>query len=225
MTLDSTLTHAEARAFYDRFGSKQDWQRFYEDAAVDEMIAHMAFDRATAVLEFGCGTGRLAERLVQGALPPNARYTGVDVSTTMVALSHRRLARYGDRVRVVQSTGELRIADASASYDRFVTTYVLDLLSATDITAILAEAWRVLEPGGRLGIVNLSHGATGPARLVEWVWRRAYRFRPSWVGGCRPISLDEFVDSGWHVRHRAVVTRWLITSEVLVAEKPDHAVT
>lgn len=222
MTIGGTLTHAEARAFYDRFGAKQDWQRFYEDAAVEELIAHMAFDRAAAVLEFGCGTGRLAERLLQRALPPHARYTGVDVSATMVALTRRRLAPYGHRVRVVQSTGEPRLADASASCDRLVTTYVLDLLLVTDIRTVLAEAWRVLTPGGRLGIVSLGHGATGPARLVERVWTRLYRTRPSWVGGCRPISLGEFVDARWHVRHRAAITRWFITSEVAVAEKPEH---
>jgi hypothetical protein len=34
---ERTLTRAEARSFYDKFGSKQDEQAFYEDAALSAM--------------------------------------------------------------------------------------------------------------------------------------------------------------------------------------------
>ncbi len=223
MASGGTLTYDEARAFYDRFGSKQDWQRFYEDAAVNELLEHMAFDHAARVVEFGCGTGRLAEHLLQDYLPEGAQYRGVDVSATMVALTRRRLARCGDRVRIVQNDGTPLVPEASTSCDRFLATYVLDLLSRSDINALLDEAARVLQVGGRLGLVSLSHGATRPARLVERIWNRVYRSHPSWVGGCRPISVREFIGSGWRLRHRAAVTRWMITSEILVAEKLDEA--
>ena len=56
------------RAFYDRFGGKQDWQRFYEDPALRDLICHGSFDEAHAVVEFGCGTGRLAEHLLRDYL-------------------------------------------------------------------------------------------------------------------------------------------------------------
>ncbi|MGE5248130.1 MAG: class I SAM-dependent methyltransferase, partial [Verrucomicrobiota bacterium] len=81
-----TLSHEEARAFYDRFGAKQDWQRFYEDRAIADLIAHASFGKAGAVLEFGSGTGRLAETLLARHLPPTARYLALDVSGTMVSL-------------------------------------------------------------------------------------------------------------------------------------------
>jgi hypothetical protein len=38
----ATLTHAEARAFYDRFGAKQDAQAFYEGRAVRDLIRDLA---------------------------------------------------------------------------------------------------------------------------------------------------------------------------------------
>lgn len=70
------LTHAEARAVYDRFGARQDRQSFYEDEALADLLAHLAFREAQAVFEFGCGTGRLAKTLLDNHLPATAYYVG-----------------------------------------------------------------------------------------------------------------------------------------------------
>ena len=48
--MGGVLSHKEARAFYDRFGAKQDLQSFYEDPAVERLIAHADFANASAVL-------------------------------------------------------------------------------------------------------------------------------------------------------------------------------
>ena len=92
-----TLTTSEARAFYDRFGAKQDKQAFYEDRAIAALIAHADFEHAQSIFEFGCGTGRLAARLLPTPLPDNCHYLGVDISTTMVALARERLRPTGQR--------------------------------------------------------------------------------------------------------------------------------
>ena len=63
------LTHDEARRVYDRIGAGQDSQAFYEDRATRLLIRHGAFERARSVLEFGCGTGRFAARLLARHLP------------------------------------------------------------------------------------------------------------------------------------------------------------
>jgi ubiquinone/menaquinone biosynthesis C-methylase UbiE len=55
------LSHEQAKAFYDRFGKKQDWQSFYEDAATAALLRNEELDKSSAVLELGCGTGRFAE--------------------------------------------------------------------------------------------------------------------------------------------------------------------
>jgi trans-aconitate methyltransferase len=54
------LTSEQARRVYDRVGRAQDWQRFYEDAATADLVAHAGFDAAHSIVELGCGTGRLA---------------------------------------------------------------------------------------------------------------------------------------------------------------------
>ena len=51
------LTASEAEAYCNRFGKKQDAQRFYEDPVLDDLIAHADFQNAQGVFEFGCGYG------------------------------------------------------------------------------------------------------------------------------------------------------------------------
>ena len=123
------LSHREARAFYDRLGSRQDWQWFYEDPAVHEMVGNAGFERASDVFELGCGTGRLAEALLEQRLPSDARYLAVDVSGTMSGLAARRLARFGSRAVVCRTDGSPRLPAASGRFDRFVSTYVLAISS------------------------------------------------------------------------------------------------
>jgi ubiquinone/menaquinone biosynthesis C-methylase UbiE len=213
------LTHERARAFYDWFGAWQDRQRFYEQRAVDDLLRHSSPARARSILEFGCGTGRFAASLLAQYAPQETRYLGLDISTTMVRLAQARLARFGARARVVLTSGATRLDVESSSFDRFFSTYVLDLLAESDIQSLVAEAHRVLTPGGLLGLVSLTHGGTALSRVVERMWRAAYRVRPELVGGCRPISLETFVGEGWAIRHTRRVVQWGVPSEVLIAER------
>jgi ubiquinone/menaquinone biosynthesis C-methylase UbiE len=215
---EGCLTRAQARAFYDRFGSKQDSQAFYEDAAVRDLLAHAEFERANAVFEFGCGTGRFAETLLSRHLPAAARYVGRDVSTTMVDLARQRLARFADRADVRVTDGAPRIEVPEGAFDRFVSNYVLDLLTAGDIADIVSAARRVLTAEGRLCLVSLTHGSTPASRLVSWLWARVHRLRPQLVGGCRPLALLPFLSAEeWHILHHNVIVAYGIPSEVVVA--------
>lgn len=220
VTPERTLDHAQARSFYDRLGARQDSQGFYEDRATRHVTLHGDFPRARRVLEFGCGTGRFAETLLDAHLPPDARYEGLDLSGTMVGLARERLARFGDRARVEQTDGSPAIARPDASFDRFVSNYVLDLLSEADIERVVSEAWRLLEPGGRLCLVSLTQGVTPLSRLVMAGWRRLQALSPKLVGGCRPVRLPDFVrEPAWKIEYHEVVVAFGIPSEVLIASR------
>ncbi|RME32526.1 MAG: class I SAM-dependent methyltransferase [Gammaproteobacteria bacterium] len=218
--MSGPLSHEQACAFYDRFGSRQDSQAFYEDAVLDRLIEKGALARSTSVFEFGCGTGRLAARLLAGVLPEECRYVGVDISQTMVTLARERLQRFGARARVLQSHGETRFDFPEGSFDRFLSTFVLDLLPEEEIDAVINEASRLVRPGGLLLLTSLTEGTTLPSRLLIALWKRIWRLRPSLVGGCRPIRLTRFVrDPEWRLRHREVLTPWAVPCELLVAER------
>jgi ubiquinone/menaquinone biosynthesis C-methylase UbiE len=222
MADDRTLSPEQAKAFYDRLGARQDWNRFYEDRAIARMIEKGEFGSAHAVVEFGCGTGRIAERLLARHLPADATYLGLDLSTTMVQIAAQRLAQFGPRARVVQSDGSPWIDARPESFDRFYSNYVFDLLSREFIEKIVAEARRVLMPGGLLCVVSLTHGRSKLTKVLSSGWMNIWKIEPSLLGGCRPIELAEFIShSDWRILHLEVVSALALTSEVLVAAKRE----
>jgi len=215
----NVLSHEQAKGFYDRFGARQDTQRFYENRALETLVAHSDFGSAHAVFEYGCGTGRFAVSLLSDHLPPNATYRAVDVSATMVGLTHESLVPFGDRVQVDRTDGAPVLAPAEASVDRFISNYVLDLLSPADIRLLLNEAHRLLCPNGFLCLISLTHGEGIVSRLLTGAWARVQAFHPALVGGCRPIVLTDYVsEAHWHIRFHRIITAFGIPSEVLVAE-------
>lgn len=214
------LTRLQAKAFYDRFGSKQDWQGFYEDRALADMIAHSAFEQATRVFEFGCGTGRLAERLLRDPLSQAAEYTAVDISTTMVSLTRHRLQVFGPRVQVSESSDNDPFLLVRLPIDRVVSTYVLDLLADEEINLFVQSSARVLAEHGRICLVSLTTGTTPISKIVSSAWQSIFQFSPRLVGGCRPINLiSRFRTDNWIVLHHDVISAFGIRSEVIVAEK------
>ncbi len=215
-----TLTHQQAKAFYDWMGANQDLQAFYEAPATHNLIAHAAFETAQAVFEFGCGTGAFAEHVLASHLTEEARYLAVDSSTTMVRLANVRLARFGNRVVVQQTDGSPQFEMASGSYDRFVSTYVVDLLSVSDIATLLSEAHRLLTREGCLCLVSGTHGSTGLPRLLTGLWTRIHALQPALVGGCRPLELRALLPTThWQITYVNVVTAFGIPSEIVIAER------
>jgi ubiquinone/menaquinone biosynthesis C-methylase UbiE len=214
------LTAEQTRRVYDRIGRIQDLQAVYEHRAINALLAHADFAHAHAVCELGHGTGALAKRLLRDHLPGDARYAGIDLSPRMHELATRRLHAYADRV-------ELRLANAlpdlphpDASFDRFLATYVLDLLSPDDTTRTLEQAHRVLSPGGLLCLASLTTGTTRPARLLTHAWETLWTLKPALVGGCRPITITDHLDqTAWSLRHHRTTTTLAITSDVVIAAR------
>jgi len=211
------ISHEVARRVYNRIGRFQDWQRFYEGPATADMIGHGAFGRADAVFELGCGTGALAAGLLDTQLPSGATYLGVDVSDTMVRLATERLTPWTGRASVQLVDGTLPLPGEDGGFDRFVGCYVFDLLDPGYSAKVMAEAKRLLRPGGILCSVSLTSGVAPLSKVVcrgwRWMWERA----PELVGGCRPITVEPLLADGWKIVHRRTVTAWGVPSEVIVA--------
>jgi ubiquinone/menaquinone biosynthesis C-methylase UbiE len=213
-----TLSRSKAERFYDRFGRKQDAQAFYEDAALEELIAHATFESAQNVYEFGCGTGRLAERLLKQTLPSSAVYTAADISRVMISIAQQRLKPYGKRIDLIKSNGAIHVRLTDHTVDRFVSTYVLDLLADADIRNVIAEAYRVLRTDGKLCLVSLTSGVTMVSKLVSTLWEILFRVYPTLVGGCRPIPLESYLDQkSWSVEYHHIVVQYGVPSEVVIA--------
>lgn len=222
---EQVLSHDQAKAFYDRFGARQDAQSWYENPALEDSIAHVTFDQVRCICEFGCGTGKLAAVLLGGHLHEACRYVGLDISDTMVDLACERLAPWKDRVEIIKTRGDMHLPLEANSQDLFISTYVFDLLSVGDIRTLIREAGRILKSGGRLCLVGLTSGVGPWSRLVSHIWRQVHRINPAWVGGCRPIHLmDHVPGEDWRIEHHRRICRFGICSEVLIASNQPRRI-
>ncbi len=216
----ATLSYQQARRTYDRIGSLQDSQRFYEDRATARVLLHGDFESAESVFEFGCGTGRFALRLLEKHLSDTARYRGLDISPTMVQLAQDRLSSYATRADVILTEGDPPTDEPAESCDRFVSNYVFDLLSHEDIRIVLREAHRMLRPGGLLCLAGLTSGTGVTSRIVAGVIGWIQPNCPALVGGCRPIELLPFLpESRWQLQHHFKVVAFALPSEIVVAKR------
>jgi len=217
------LTRQQARDFYDRFGRRQDRQSLYERRPIDRLVELGDFGSAEAVVEFGCGTGTFAQRLMEEELPGNAIYAGFDLSETMTKLTRRRLVPFGARVSVTRTDGRPRIPLPPDSCDRFVSNYVLDLLPIGDITRTLDQAYKVLRPDGLLCLTSLTFGTNALSKMTIAAWLAVHSLKPSLVGGCRPISLSDYLGpASWKVLYSTTVIAFGVPTQVLIAQPRGH---
>lgn len=208
------------KRFYDRLGSRLDSQSFYEQSGLDVLIRHGQFDSAHAVFEFGCGTGRLAEQLLSKYLPPDCRYSAIDISPNMVAITRERLKPWEDRTSIVVTSGSVELDYIDGSFDRFISTYVVDLLSEADASRLIEEAHRVLRPDGLLCLVSITSGITLFSRIVMRSWQLLNKLHPMLTGGCRPVRLLRFIhEEKWKLDFSQVLSRYGVTIEVVIASR------
>lgn len=212
------VMHRDTKAFYDRLGAVEDWWSVFGDRAIDSLVDHGEFASARAICELGCGTGRLAARLLRDHAPKDCRYVGLDLSTTMVRLARDRLQPWSDRAVVVQADAGPGIPLADGAFDRFLATYVVEIFDQDEALAVIGEAHRVLDEDGLACLTSLAHGRTPLSRFVCAQWNRIYRWRPTLVGGCRPIALRDYLPANaWTVRHHDVIVRGGVPCEAVVA--------
>lgn len=210
------LTLNQARSVYDRIGRIQDWQAFYEDATTDRLVANAALAGDQTIFEFGCGTGRLAARLL-GALPASVNYLGVDISPVMINLATSRLAAWAERAEAVLVDGSLPLPADDGFADRVLSTFVFDLLDEDYARSVLEDLRRILTPDGRLCLASLTHGDRLLERAVSRTWTGLWRVAPQLVGGCRPITVSALLGHDWQVQHHARVNRWGLVTDVVIA--------
>ncbi len=220
----SLLTRQQARSHYDKSGRSEDDQSFYRRKAIARLLDAGDFGTASEVVEFGCGAGGLARNLMEKHLPIYARYSGFDLSETMVQLTRQRLIQFGSRVSVTRTDGRARVPLPPGSCDRFVSTYVLDLLPSQEIAKLLSQAWTLLRPGGLLCLTSLTEGTTLISRTVVKVWKKLHERNPALLGGCRPITITSFLGpASWKILYSTTVVERGVPSEVLVARPRAHA--
>lgn len=125
-----------------------------EGARIESVLCRLFAElRPATLLDIGTGTGRMLE--VLGPFVGEA--LGIDVSHRMLALARANLDRAGLRHCSVRHADMYHLPLGDSSFAAVTLHQVLHF--ADDPRRVLAEARRVLEPGGLLVVVDLAaHG-------------------------------------------------------------------
>jgi len=209
--IQETLTPTAARRYYDLIGARYDWFAFYEARAKQLALELLDLAPGQSVLNVGMGTGK-ESLAIQEAIRPGGAAFGVDLSPAMLLAARQR-----NLPALCQADGRW-LPFAGESFDRLLSTYVLDLIPAWDLISMLSGYRRLLKPGGRLVLLSLTEGVDQASRGFVRLWKLAYNLSPIACGGCRPLQLTGLVEeAGLSLLQREVIVQWGVPSEVIVA--------
>jgi ubiquinone/menaquinone biosynthesis C-methylase UbiE len=131
---------------------------------VGHPVRHAALRPGEVVLDLGCGAG-IDTLLAARQVGPAGRAIGLDMTPEMVGRARRNAeAAALENVEIHEGLMEaLPLRDASV--DVVISNGVLNL--STRKSRVLAEAVRVLRPGGRIAIVDLVLDEALPADVLK----------------------------------------------------------
>jgi ubiquinone/menaquinone biosynthesis C-methylase UbiE len=151
----TTLQRQHPRAqFADILASKADEQGYAE------VRRELVGDLGGRVLEIGCGTGAMFP--YYGA---EAQVDAVEPEADFLALAVERAARSSGKIRASSGDG-MNLAFGDLSFDAVV--FGLVLCSVPSVERVVAEAFRVLRPGGSLrALEHVRSERTVPGVLMD----------------------------------------------------------
>ena len=118
------------------------------------------------LLDVAGGTGDIAFRFMERA--PGARVTVCDMTESMLVEGRKRAEAGKLAERLAWVTGDaMALPFADESFDRYTISF--GIRNVTRIPDALAEARRVLKPGGRLMVLEFSQI---PVPMLQWLYDR-----------------------------------------------------
>jgi demethylmenaquinone methyltransferase/2-methoxy-6-polyprenyl-1,4-benzoquinol methylase len=131
---------------------------------------HAGIGPGASVLDVGCGTAELSLLLGRMTAPGGA-VTGIDISPRMLEVGRRKVARspFRERVRLLEGDA-LSLPFGPAAFDAAASAFVMR--NVADLDRALAEMARVVRPGGRLAILELSHPPAAAIRVPYLLYFR-----------------------------------------------------
>jgi ubiquinone/menaquinone biosynthesis C-methylase UbiE len=165
------------------------------------------------VLEVAVGTGAILADVAR--LNPDGFNAGIDISEGMLQKAREKLDRYETCVELKLGSA-FEIPYPAEDFDLITNGFMFDLMPFESMPAILAEFWRVLKPGGRVVLTNMTIGERPGASIFQTL----YRLSPALMGGCRGVRMvGPLEEAGFQVVTREYCEQFFFPTEVILAKK------
>jgi len=172
------------------------------DEMLDAAASAVAEVSPERVIDLGAGTGSLSERVLDRT--STAVVELWDVDDAMLAVARDRLARFGERARLIHRSFDEPFSRADAIMGSLSLHHIRSLEDKTRLYRRAAEA---LRPGGVLVNADITIPREAPANAAAYrFWvdqlvaagieeRRAWNHFEEWSGEDRYFSLEEELDA------------------------------
>ncbi|MDQ6982755.1 MAG: class I SAM-dependent methyltransferase [Mariprofundus sp.] len=213
----------QLKKIYKQIAHRYDLQHGFITAKSDQRGRRMVVDRTIhpgdTVLDAGAGTGSTGILAARKA-GFSGSITFFDLCDEMIAVAREKVVREQLVTNIRFETGDMcHLPFADAHFDVALSTYSLCPLYNPAAGAL--EMYRVIKPGGRIGIAH-STEPTSPA--VKWLADRvediAWKI-PSLSMGCRVVDVNSALEqAGGKIVLNTMIGIPLWPFRVLIVEKP-----
>jgi demethylmenaquinone methyltransferase/2-methoxy-6-polyprenyl-1,4-benzoquinol methylase len=220
--IEAVASREHARRYYDGLsGLYSRWWVHLHRRPCLRALARAALGPQDHVLEVATGPGLTLLEIVKRLAPRNAA-RAIDLSFGMLKEARHRVEAAGYTNIDLGQADARRLPFPTGTFDLLYNSFLLDLIPLDDIGVVLGEFHRVLRPGGRLVLVDLSKPDEGHWSWWETVYQSLPRKWSAYIfGGCRPVLAEPAVrQAGFSDVEREFV-RHIIPSEIITAKKLD----
>jgi ubiquinone/menaquinone biosynthesis C-methylase UbiE len=193
------------------------WARLTESRARRRVLEVASLRLGEDVLEVAVGTGVQLVRLAEAN--DRGRTVGLEPAAGMLRQARRRVdaAGLGDRVELIEGSA-LELPFGDETFDLVVNGYMLDLLPRAEIPRALAEFKRVLRPGGRLVLSNMTKGERRRERIWDWLYAHGVAV----TANCRGVLAEPVLrELGFADVRREYIAQATFPTEIVTATKED----
>jgi ubiquinone/menaquinone biosynthesis C-methylase UbiE len=182
-------TKAQVQRYYSWRASNYDAGTTFEAEHHREAIQLTSIQESQRVLEVACGTGRAAVDLAK-AVGSTGQLDALDLTEAMLDKARAKIEKLGlsSRVHFIQGNANA-LPYPDATFDVLYNGYMFDLIPLDGFLPILQEFRRVLKPGGKLVLVNMSK-PDARKTWYETVYERGWAVMP-----CRPVLMSPFLEA------------------------------
>ncbi len=151
------MTHPEIikkQKIFDRWAPNYDilFTTVFYQALHKRLLDYLQLADNPNVLDLGCGTGRLLDRLAEEF--PTLRGTGFDLSSQMIRQAReKKRDRHRPRLIFIEGNAE-NLPFTDAQFDTVFNT--ISFLHYPNPTQVLSEVSRILHPGGKYYLVDFT---------------------------------------------------------------------